>query len=280
MKTRIFLSFIFALITCAGFAQQKINEVAIERGLSKDTMWIPLSDTNHNKYRYGKFKCFKWDSLKNTLGGAGGGFFTPSTATGNTTQNCDTTSFSIIDPSSFYIGREDETNSIYYFDYLQDPYFVINVADTSGNLASLLVRDNYIHQIVPTSTSTHVFDLNSEGTDQWLLYDVDNNTSSITYTSPGQINAVATSELDINSPTVKFKTEAYPHGLIKLENNIVTIGDTFDEGNSTILTIDDINEAIKLSNVKIFTDDAAAAIGGLTAGTIYKTATGVLMIKL
>ena len=59
-------------------------------------------------------------------------------------------------------------------------------------------------------------------------------------------------------------------------------------GNSTRITIDDINEQITIGNIKAYDDDAAAGTAGLTAGMLYMTtgsgsaplnAAGILMIK-
>lgn len=41
-----------------------------------------------------------------------------------------------------------------------------------------------------------------------------------------------------------------------------------------------ISEKFRFGVMPVYADDAAAAIGGLIQGSIYRTATGVLMIKL
>jgi hypothetical protein len=41
-----------------------------------------------------------------------------------------------------------------------------------------------------------------------------------------------------------------------------------------------IAEAFRFNNIPLYADDAAAGAGGLTQGRFYRTATGVLMVKL
>jgi len=38
--------------------------------------------------------------------------------------------------------------------------------------------------------------------------------------------------------------------------------------------------ALSFANLEVYADDTAAGVGGLTQGTIYRTATGALMVKL
>lgn len=54
----------------------------------------------------------------------------------------------------------------------------------------------------------------------------------------------------------------------------ITIGDVTSAGNSTTLSVDDVTQLVKITNVPTFADDAAAATGGLTTGQLYKTTTG------
>ena len=70
-------------------------------------------------------------------------------------------------------------------------------------------------------------------------------------------------------------------------NNVVTLGN-LASGNNTKITIYDVNEQIKISNLPAYDDDTAAGVGGLTAGMVYMTtgsgsaplnAAGILMIK-
>jgi hypothetical protein len=44
-------------------------------------------------------------------------------------------------------------------------------------------------------------------------------------------------------------------------------------GNGTYITIDDLTELVKISNVPTYASDALAIIGGLTSGNLYKTTT-------
>jgi len=73
-----------------------------------------------------------------------------------------------------------------------------------------------------------------------------------------------------------------PSTLLKVANNgQVAIGTNSFSGteklrvNGTVLA-----EKLRLANVPTYADDTAAGTGGLTAGDVYKTSTGVLMIKL
>jgi hypothetical protein len=52
------------------------------------------------------------------------------------------------------------------------------------------------------------------------------------------------------------------------------IGDSTLAGNSTLIEVDDLTELVKITNVPIFADDAAAGVGGLVTGQLYKTTTG------
>jgi len=76
------------------------------------------------------------------------------------------------------------------------------------------------------------------------------------------------------------------YGLAQSNNS--TILGNLAGGNGTKITIDDVNEQITIGNIKAFDDDAAAGVGGLTAGMVYMTtgsgsaplnAAGILMIK-
>ena len=40
------------------------------------------------------------------------------------------------------------------------------------------------------------------------------------------------------------------------------------------------NEALRFGNIPEYADDAAAGVGGLIQGQLYRTATGQLMVKL
>lgn len=41
-----------------------------------------------------------------------------------------------------------------------------------------------------------------------------------------------------------------------------------------------VSEKLRFGIMPVYADDAAAAVGGLIQGSLYRTATGVLMIKL
>ena len=75
---------------------------------------------------------------------------------------------------------------------------------------------------------------------------------------------------------------------IDIDNKEYSIGDVDYSNNGTKITIDDVNEQITISNLPAYDDDAAAGVGGLTAGMVYMTTgsgsaplnvAGILMIK-
>jgi len=55
---------------------------------------------------------------------------------------------------------------------------------------------------------------------------------------------------------------------------IVQIGDYASNFNGTYVSVDDINQLVRISNVPDYADDAAAILGGLNSGHLYKTTTG------
>jgi len=73
-----------------------------------------------------------------------------------------------------------------------------------------------------------------------------------------------------------------PATLFKVANNgQVAIGATSFAGTEKLrVTGTVLADKLKLVNIQTYADDTAAGTGGLTSGDVYKTSTGVLMIKL
>ncbi len=62
--------------------------------------------------------------------------------------------------------------------------------------------------------------------------------------------------------------------LLVVEFGKYEIGDLGGFLNSTKVTIDDVNQLVKITNVPTYADDASAITGGLSTGHLYKTTTG------
>jgi len=60
----------------------------------------------------------------------------------------------------------------------------------------------------------------------------------------------------------------------KITGGEVSFGDINSINNGTFITVDDISQLVTISNVPTYADDAAAVVGGLTTGQLYKTTTG------
>jgi hypothetical protein len=87
-------------------------------------------------------------------------------------------------------------------------------------------------------------------------------------------NGTELSSIGITAATFEIKSiiSSGEHG-ISQSAGAVTLGSLVG-GNSTKITIDDVTQLVTISNVPTYADDAAAAIGGLTSGMLYKTTTG------
>lgn len=97
-------------------------------------------------------------------------------------------------------------------------------------------------------------------------------------------------DLEVNSPdgTLTYALKMNP-GLLTVgdyinateiylnldnENGLYQIGDLNNSVNGTYISIENFTELVKITNVPLYADDAAAITGGLTTGHLYKTTTG------
>lgn len=67
---------------------------------------------------------------------------------------------------------------------------------------------------------------------------------------------------------------------VKAQGGIATFG-AIDGGNGTKIEVEDFTSLVKITNVPTYADDAAAGVGGLTSGMLYKTTTtGVTALNI
>lgn len=102
------------------------------------------------------------------------------------------------------------------------------------------------------------------------------------------VNANQVGEMQINNNGFTFSTlyDGTPNTFLFAASeagfgNPGTVRLGYDVVNGTYLEIDDDNERVTITNVPTFADDAAAGVGGLTQGQIYKTTTlGSTFLKI
>lgn len=85
-------------------------------------------------------------------------------------------------------------------------------------------------------------------------------------------NVIFRSDANELKATVSSSASGNTNALQVSQTNII-VGN-ISGGNNTKITIDDVTQLVTISNVPTYADDAAAAIGGLTSGMLYKTTTG------
>ena len=61
---------------------------------------------------------------------------------------------------------------------------------------------------------------------------------------------------------------------VQAPGSVVNVGDGGAAVNGTNIKVDDLNQLITITNVPTYADDAAAGVGGLTTGQLYKTTSG------
>ena len=79
-------------------------------------------------------------------------------------------------------------------------------------------------------------------------------------------------KVDFSSSTMYCSGTGGTGGMyVQVRKSDIQLGNLFTPGNGTIITINDLTQLIKITNVPAYADDAAAVTGGLTTGNLYKT---------
>lgn len=195
-----------------------------------------------------------------------------------------------------------------------DPRILV---DTSSSYIRVLTGDISIGDPAGSSNSTYMrlddslSALNLQTTGYSVIGDGVGNTTKITTNVTGgviQLQAAdVNSRVTLNSGGISHSFEVLNNGFVTQRNTIgvanpiILLGDIANSSstytrisaddneiflhggpNDTNFILDDANQTVTigLGAVPTHADDAAAGTAGLTAGMIYKTATGQLMIKL
>lgn len=143
----------------------------------------------------------------------------------------------------------------------------------SGSLFNITSGDNVISYNLANNNGTLGLNLGH--------YNTDTLAKSVIYINPGVVDNEIVDALgnetllEQTSTSLEFLTDV-TKSCFKLDpnNGIYSIGDLQGHANNTNITINDLTQLINVSNVPLYSDDAAATVGGLVTGDLYKTTTG------
>lgn len=156
----------------------------------------------------------------------------------------------------------------------------------SINLADWITNQITLGNITFTDANTNIY--NTNGTIA----------SNRTITVGGQLDFVADAfKVSIGDTT---NTDTGTVLVVDSFNSLIELGDPGATSNGTYIQVDDASLALRfntataeivvngdenlinisLATLRTFADDTAAGVGGLSAGDLYKTAAGAVMIKL